>query len=158
MSKRTITRTSHGVTMTSIRPLTPEEAFFFTWAGYSYNPITQTPAAGRTEGATRLADAEALFLQAVKVADVGCEWEEDPDGFHHYRADKKAGILADGIKKPERIEQATIWHRDESGTIDYLASLGGIWDADANYRRVVRAELALECADQLRDIISKHEG
>ena len=33
-----------------------------------------------------------------------------------------------------------------------LAALGMITDADANYRRVIRAELALECLEQLEGL------
>jgi hypothetical protein len=35
---------------------------------------------------------------------------------------------------------------------NHLASLSGIWDADANYRRTVEAELALECLEALQEI------
>lgn len=36
---------------------------------------------------------------------------------------------------------------------EVLASLGAIWDADDKYRRVIRAELASECADVLRALM-----
>lgn len=127
--------------------------FFYEHAGFSYDPKTETPEQGRARCAQHLAEAENLFLAAVRVADVGCAWEDDPQGFDDYRADKKAGRLADGIKKPKTIEIAFIWHRDEDGGETLLASLGGVWDAGTDYRRVVRAELALECADELRAII-----
>ena len=110
--------------------------FFLEHAGYSWNPETQTRMQGRIECAKR----ETVFLDACRVSDVGISWEDDPDGC----------AWADDDHKPEQVECAAIWHRDESGRISYLASLGGIDDADANYRRVIRAEMAVECLDQLR--------
>ncbi len=140
-------------TMQPTRVLSRAAQFFFDHAGYSHDPLTETPEQGRTRCAIALAEAELLYLEAHRVADVVCVWEDDPAGFADYRADKKAGRLAEGIGKPRTIELADIRHGDE-----YLASLGGIWDADENYRRVVRAELARERADELRKIIEAAGG
>lgn len=130
--------------------------FFARFAGYSYDPKTQTPEEGRKESARRLADVETLYLDAVRCADVGIEWENDPEGFADFSADVRAGHR-NRKNKPQQIERAVIWHRDEAGTIHYLASLCGIEDATPSYRRVIRAELAMECADQLRAIIEGAE-
>lgn len=118
--------------------------FFLSHSGYSYDPKTETPMRGRIRCAQESARAESLFLDACRVADVGISWDDDPDGAQHWRA---CG------EEFESCESATIWHRDDSGTVHYLASLGGITDADSNYRRVIRAELAQECADELRAIL-----
>ena len=136
-------------------PLNPV-CFFARFAGYSYDPKTQTPEEGRKESARKYADAESLFLDAVKVADVGIEWESDPDGFSDFAADVRKGYRKRS-HKPATIERAVIWHRDDNGTIHYLASLGGIEDANPSYRRVIRAELAMECADELHAIIEGAE-
>lgn len=128
--------------------------FFYEYAGFGFDPATETQAQGRLRCAKQLAEAEALYLKAHQCADIGIAWEDDPDGFADYRADKRAGRLTKG-DAPKRIERAFIWHRheDDGRGRDWLASLHGIWDADTNYRRVVRAELALECADELRKLI-----
>jgi hypothetical protein len=129
--------------MRPIKPLTADQQFFFDHAGYSYDPKTQTRAAGRTRCAIDLAAAEDLFLQAARVADVGIDWEHDE-------------IAAQDGGYESTCEQATIWHRTESGGVEYLAALGGVWDAGSKYRRVVRAELAIECALRLRQLLSEH--
>lgn len=121
-------------------PLSPAAQFFFDHAGSSYNPATETPEQGRTRCAIQLAEAEALYLRAHQVSDVTCEWVTDPDAdlsWMRPKDRKNACVEGCGIKNNE----------------EYLASLWGITDADDDYKRVVRAELALECADQLRQII-----
>lgn len=127
--------------------------FFFEHAGYSHDPKTETPAEGRTRGAMDLAAAEAVFMAAFRDLDVGIQWEFDPEGEADYKADRKAGRLAHGIKHPDSIERAHIWHRDEQGHETSLAALCGIWDATPDYRRVIRAELAKECHDELRKLL-----
>lgn len=136
--------------MQPVRTLSPAALFFFEHAGWSYDSKTQTQAEGRTECAERLAEAEEAYMQAHRAADVGCEWQDDADGWAGERSDRRKGYATGDA--PESIEQACIWHRDEAGDVHYLASLCGIWDADANYRRVVRAELASEALDDLRRI------
>lgn len=142
-------------TMQPIRMLSDAAAFFFAHAGYSYMPGEETPEAGRTRCAEELAAAESLYLEAHRAGPVSILWEPDEYGFNDYAADRKAGRLAKGIKRPETIESAAIVNTE---TADILAVLGGIWDADANYRRVIRAELALECADVLHEIITTCRG
>lgn len=138
------------------RELDADAAFFFTFAGFSHGP-DETAEEGKTRCAEQAREHEAIYLRAHKLGLVSCEWERDPVGFSDYAADKKAGHLARGIGKPERIEVAGIVTRDTEGVPTFLASLGGIWDADDNYRRVVRAELAHECADELRALLAAHE-
>lgn len=127
--------------------------FFLKHVGFSRNPQTQTPMQGRIACAKSLAAAESLFIEATRVADIGIAWENDPDGWSDFQCDKRAG-RHEGAD-PETCESAVIWHRDVSGDVHYLASLGAIWDADSNYRRVIRAELASECADALRAIVER---
>ncbi len=125
--------------------LTKDQAFFYTHAGYSWNTSAgETQEQGRVRCAIQLADAETLYLQAHRVADVVIEWEHDEQA--HYDARRSGG--GDDY---DTIEQATLWLGPDNR--ECLASLGGITDADANYRRVVRAQLADECADRLREII-----
>jgi hypothetical protein len=132
--------------------LTADERFFFEHAGFGYYPERETVDEGRARGAIALAAAEAIYMEAHRVADVGCEWEDDPEGFADFDADQRAGRLNDDEQQPERIEGCYIW----TGNTDraYLASLWGIWDADDNYRRVIRAELALESLERLVQIIA----
>lgn len=120
------------------KAMTPEQAFFHTHAAYSWNPTAQTRAEGKREGAVRLARAEELYLRAHQVADVRCEWQDDPDG----------ATSAGNASGP--FEMCTLRHGER-----VLASLGSIDQPDEDYRRVVRAELALECADELRKIIKE---
>jgi len=108
--------------------MTPNEKFFHTHAGWSYDPAKETSDQGRIRCAQQLAFAESRLLEAMRVADVGVTWDED---------------------QMEGAEQAAIWHRDENGKCTHLAALGGIIDATKAYRRVVRAELALECVEEL---------
>lgn len=122
--------------------LTEDQAFFYTHAGYSWNaPAGETQEQGRVRCAIQLADAETLYLQAHRVANVYCDWTHDADA--HYDARRSGG--GDDY---DTIEQAGLFCDDEC-----LASLGGITDAGANYRRVIRAQLAEECSDRLREII-----
>lgn len=123
--------------MKPTQKLTADQRFFFTWAGYSYDPLTQTPEQGRTKCAIALADAEALFLKAYKVADVCIEWVDDLDA-----------------DEPEH-KVATIWNRVSDIEAVGLATLGSIDRPDENYKRVVRAELADECRNKLREIVAK---
>lgn len=142
--------------MEPTRTINADARFFFDHAGYSHDPKTETEAEGRTRCAESLAAAESVYLAAHRLADVGIEWSDDDDGWSDYRCDAENG--RDGIEEVQTIETACIWHRTESGDVEYLASLGGIYDADTDYRRVVRAELASECHEQLQAIINACEG
>jgi hypothetical protein len=116
--------------------------FFLRYAGYSYD---------------LLANAEAIFMQAFFVSNVGIEWSDDFDGWQDLKYDKVSGYRT-GLKEPKSIESARIWHDDESLGVRYLESLYGIEDADENCRRVIRAELALNCKEELLQIIFKRSS
>ncbi len=101
--------------------------FFAEHAGYATPP-------GRLACAKALADAES----AAATAGLHPDWSDDAGG---------ADALGDhaawcGCTTPphHRIERCTL--HAEDGTV--VVSLGGVIDADADYRRVVEAELALE--------------
>jgi hypothetical protein len=134
--------------MRPVQKLTRDQRFFFDHAGYSY-PVGSDPATGRTACACRLADAEETLLQAMRRANVAMVWEHDDIGARYYR------------KRPEdtpdhRMEGSDWRYTCELAAIvngeTVLASLGAVLDADANYRRVIRAELALECLEQLQEL------
>jgi hypothetical protein len=131
---------------------TKAQRFFWEHAGYSFDargcttPEEHAAAEhkGHAESAMRLAEAEACYLDAHRKADVVCFWEVDVEGMNEREPDSDV----------ELVEYVAINVRD-SGTSDEgitLASLGGIEDATPEYRRVVRAELALECINELRQI------
>jgi len=101
--------------------LVPAFRFFATHAGGVVGRNAQT--------ALELAKAEALAEKAGWVV----SWEPDADADWSWMSDAEK-------KKDHDVEVATI--RNSRGVV--LGSLGGIFDADRNYRRVVGAELALE--------------
>jgi len=118
--------------MKPTRKLTQDQKFFFEHAGWSYHPLTESRALGRTRCAVSLAAAEQAFMRA----DVSCIWENDtPD-------------------RDTEFSDTCEWCSIRSADGAILASLGMITDADANYRRVIRAELALECLEQLEGLTS----
>ena len=97
--------------------------FFKEHAGYCTPP-------GQAACALDLARAERV------AKDEGCTWEWVPDdqpwdSDDDYEPDEVLGCIL----------------RDESGSV--LASLWGIGDPSAEYRRVVEAELAQEALDHL---------
>lgn len=109
--------------------------FFLKHAGYSYDPKTQTPAQGRIECAKALARAEAIMHEAGAYV----TWE--PESY-----------VDDSWMEPgrtlDRCECAIL--RNAEGEV--LGLLGMIFDADADYMRVVEAELALEAQDALLSV------
>ena len=118
--------------MKATRKLTPAQAFFFVNAGWSYMAGKESKSLGRTRCAVELAAAEDVYIAAHRVADVSCDWEHDSDAAQdgeHDETCEYACIRIDG---------------------QVVASLGAICDASDEYRRVVRAELASECLEQLR--------
>jgi hypothetical protein len=116
--------------------LTTQQAFFFEHAGWSYDPKTETSIEGRTRCAIELAAAETW------AAENGVEFEERPD----------ADDCADGDIEPSEIKERIgiiAWLPDEDGEVRKTSERAGLWgivNADGNYKRVVRAELA----DELR--------
>ena len=122
--------------MKPTRPLTRDERFFFDNAGYSWNPLKQTPEQGRTKGAMKLAAAEAAYWDAQAYASV--EFKCAPD------YDRRDG--------DDEGPMFSMWIEDGDG--HFLASLHGIDDDSTAYRRVVMAELALECIDRLWELVA----
>lgn len=109
----------------------PAVAFFYNEAGFSYDPLTQTPAEGRLETAKALAKAESMASEA------GCSFEWELDGGDSREWD------AEGPVTPTWV--CTM--RSPSGTV--LESVSGVDFGDSEpwgqpYRRVVEAELAFE--------------
>ncbi len=103
--------------------------FFYKHAGWATPP-------GKAVCALRLAKAE----QKARDLGLNFNWEDDPDGW------PEGGVCSCGCgRKIEMCEGCVV--RDEDG--NHLASLWAIWDADTDYRRVVRAELACEALEQL---------
>lgn len=120
--------------MKPTRPLNRDARFFFDNAAWSWNPRKQTQEQGRTEGAEQLAQAEAAYWDAQAYASV--EFKCAPD-FDRRDGDEDGPLFS-------------MWIEDGDGHV--LASLHAIDDDGDSYRRVVRAELALECLDQLREL------
>lgn len=102
--------------------------FFEEHAGYSYNPVFETPEQGRHRCAEELATAERWALDAGVYFD----WEPDPDGY----------LSAGDAPGP----WFSCCARNMFGHV--VASLGGIDDPTYPYRRVVEAELALEAMNR----------
>lgn len=117
--------------------LTTDEQFFYDNAGWSHDPLTESPdELQRLRCAQALAAAEAWLKDNSAFYEV--TWEPDHDGDHSY------------LDQPEfagqdiwTCEQATLWMIDADQPW-VAASLGCIDNADDAYRRVVAAELALE--------------
>lgn len=111
--------------------LTPAERFFYEHAGYSYKPKAETREQGRIRCAIALAKAE------IEASNVGLtfvwDWDECPDlsWMSEEELAQEHEVLCCRIPDPENTRYS-------------LASLCGIVDADANYRRVIEAELASE--------------
>jgi hypothetical protein len=102
-------------------------SFFRKHAGYSYRPGKETRAQGRTRAARQLATAERVRVtRGVPVL-----WEHDREPYDP----------GDTNYEPGEVFCARIPDASGRGS---LASLCGIADPDAAYRRVVEAELALE--------------
>lgn len=118
--------------------LTTAEQFFYDHAGYSFDPRTETEEQGRVRCAQALAAAEQRYLDAHRDNGVCVVWENDPDAARFWEKARRDGSA--DIGHFDQCEIACIL--DASGLC--LASLGGVLDADDDYRRVIRAELALE--------------
>lgn len=104
--------------------------FFYKYAGWSYNPGTETPEQGRRRSARELARAELLAIDNGWEFEWRDDWSVDHvDEFEFY---ENGG--------PESCESCTLY----SAEGEVLASLGCIDDATDEYRRVVEAELAQE--------------
>ena len=91
--------------------------------------------------------AMALARAEQTAANLGMRfvWETDHDAEASW-LDQPG--FEDAKAEYERGDMPCEWARaeldDEDGSTTILASLGGIFGADSNYRRIVEAELALE--------------
>jgi hypothetical protein len=108
--------------------------FFFSHAGYSYDPKTETPTQGRWKCARRLAAAE----RTACANGYSFDWSQDDITNRDFTDEGPEYYLWQCVC------------RDMSGAV--VASLGGVdfgpdgepWSSDC--RRVVEAELAAEAA------------
>jgi hypothetical protein len=119
-------------------PLPGAVAFFNEWAGWSYDPATESPEEGRARTARHLAQAE----EEAERRGWYVEWSDDWEITDHAA---EYGEEAYPNGNPETCENADLY--DEHGNM--IRSLGCIDDADANYRRVVEAELAAEALAEM---------
>lgn len=145
-----------GIFASKYGAVTPDAfRFFLENAGWSAPP-------GRVVCAADLAQAE----RSAWSADLICVWELEDTcycseddiicacdrGRLTDAARSRAGHYSRGWEC--HCEHATVFHRGEWEDYDRatgpLASLGGICGADANYRRVVAAELYAEALEALR--------
>ena len=113
--------------------MTKQEQFFYDNAGFSYDPKTQSPDQGHIATAKALAAAETWLL-----TESGYSFGESPD------PDSDESFMGDKSQEYRNQWSGKAWVsviEDEYGTV--LACLGGCY-GDSKYKRVVRAELALE--------------
>ncbi len=131
------TRTGRSKEAKARKLLSDDARFFFDHAGFSYNPKNETPLEGRLQCAQALARAE----HTAREMGITFEWQDDwmVDHAKEYECYEDGG--------PQTCEFCIA--RDAEGNV--RASLGCIDDADANYRRVIEAELADEAIDALRE-------
>lgn len=111
--------------------MTQAERFFYTHAGYSYDPKTETRAQGRRNCARTLADAE--------------RWAQDTGLTFTWDADDTPWD-GDG-PAPQEVLGCIARYADGR----FAASLWGIADPSRAYARVIEAELACEARDAVID-------
>jgi hypothetical protein len=109
--------------------------FFYKHAGYSYDPKKETPRQGRLRCARQLAKAEHYAFEH----DWTYSWQDDSC----IGADCGETATCD---HPccQGTEHVCEWCALVDADGKQLASLGSICEPSSEYRRVVRAELALE--------------
>jgi len=121
---------------------TPKQAaylFFRRNAGYSYNPKTQTKAAGHAACARRLAKAE----RDARALGYTFSWAHDEDGCIGCDCGSKECACSTG--EPHETLICEMWNNgDDSHEPRAVQSLGCICKPSHEYRRVIEAELALE--------------
>lgn len=111
--------------------------FFFKHAGYVVGR--------RAEGALDMACAE----RAARDAGIVFVWAPDDDADASFvetwdPKQQKEWHASEHYAEWCRVVRPCPEHGADCRHAETLASLSGIWDADATYRRVVEAELALE--------------
>lgn len=125
------------------------ERFFYNHAGFSYDPKTETSEQGKVRCAKELAEAERV----ARNLNWEYRWSDDWSVGSHQREYGKGSVYENG--EPDSCESCVLV--DEHG--EHLASLHCIDDADANYRRVVEAELASEALyeyDRETEVLDAH--
>lgn len=114
--------------------MTKQEQFFYNNAGYSINTSAgETPEQGKIRGAVRLAAAETWAAQQGYTF----SFQSDPEGCIGCDCGSNDCACENGTCNPE---VCTMFDADDR----YVQSLGSICGATPEYRRVIRAELALE--------------
>lgn len=129
--------------------MTNAEQFFFDNAGWSYHPATESPDEGRKRCARRLALAEEF----ARDNSLWYVWEDDPDADDSFVDTwDELDARKDWDASEHTCEQVTLFAppNDTHKRPRVVASLGGIWDATAEYRRVVEAELAEQAMEELK--------
>ncbi len=112
--------------------MTKQEKFFFDNAGFSYKPEDETRAQGKLRCAKEMAKAETWAVQN------GYSFAHEPD------MDADESFMDDESEEYREEWSGKAWVTlmfDAEGSV--VQSLGGSY-GDAKYKRVVRAELALE--------------
>lgn len=109
------------------------KTYFFTWAGYSWDPAKETQRQGRQRCAARLAQAEA--------------WGRDNGLSFAWEVDQDCDSREFSKSRPHWSLWCCIAYNDAGKIVACLGGVdfgrGGVPEADT-YRRVVEAELALE--------------
>lgn len=112
--------------------LTKQEQFFYDNAGTSWNPAIETEAEGKLRGARALATAETWATQNGYYFDI----DHDPDSDESFMEDESEEYRREWAGKA--------WYcmmLDSDGKL--VQSLSSCYGGE-KYKRVVRAELALE--------------
>lgn len=142
--------------------LTNAERFFYAHAGYSQRQ-GESKATAKRRCARELAHAEAYAvernLRVVWFPDECFDWSDEPDGAHEgycawcgqlspcMREHEAWGAVLMAAGDAERCEQD-----GRLRGIEQHGSLWGIVDPDADYRRVIAAELASEAMHNEREM------
>lgn len=119
------------------KPISPKQAaylFFLKHAGYSYDPKTETPKAGRSRCARQLAKAE----RDARALGMYYQWQNDIDGCSGCDCDSLDCDCSTGV------QHETLGCVLYSAEGKHLESLWGICNPSWEYRRVVEAGLAME--------------
>lgn len=117
--------------------MTVQQQFFYDNAGFSYDPKKETPKQGQYNSARRYAKAE----NEARRAGIRFEWEYDSEGCIGCDCgDCGDDACSCSTSEPHEVLVCIACLPD--GTVG--ASLGSIYGATREYRRVVEAELAID--------------
>ncbi len=119
--------------------MTKQEQFFFDNAGFSFDPKAETEAQGKARCARAMAQAETYAVQQ------GWEFEISPD------PDADESFMDNDSDEYKARWKGTAWQCILWSDLDHtelLGSLGGCF-GDSKYKRVVKAEVALEAMPAL---------